>query len=140
MRVRLLAALTCACVLISGAAEAQQAPPALEFESVPDFLKLPAGTNFGEVSGVAVNSKGHVFVFTRSNSANGPAYGPGQSGYVAALQAYDLAFANFFQRLAADGINQSNTLFVFTADENDHFAGGTPTPADCDGVTTAPRR
>jgi sugar lactone lactonase YvrE len=30
--------------------------------------------NFGEVPGVAVNSKGHVFVFTRSNSANGPAY------------------------------------------------------------------
>ena len=32
--------------------------------------------NFGEVPGVAVNSKGHVFVFTRSNSAGGPAYGP----------------------------------------------------------------
>jgi len=32
--------------------------------------------NFGEVSGVAVNSKGHVFVFTRSNSAHGPAYAP----------------------------------------------------------------
>jgi streptogramin lyase len=31
--------------------------------------------NFGEVPGVAVNSKGHVFVFTRSNSAGGPAYG-----------------------------------------------------------------
>ena len=32
--------------------------------------------NFGEVPGVAVNSKGHVFVFTRSNSAGGPAYAP----------------------------------------------------------------
>ena len=32
--------------------------------------------NFGEVPGVAVNSKGHVFVFTRSNSASGPAYAP----------------------------------------------------------------
>ena len=32
--------------------------------------------NLGEVSGVAVNSKGHVFVFTRSNSAGGPAYAP----------------------------------------------------------------
>ena len=35
-------------------------------------------------------------------------------------------FAAFFTRLAHDGINSSNTLFVFTADENDHFAGGTP--------------
>jgi hypothetical protein len=31
--------------------------------------------NFGEVPGVAVNSNGHVFVFSRSNSANGPAFG-----------------------------------------------------------------
>jgi sugar lactone lactonase YvrE len=54
----------------------QPSPPALTAESVPDFLKLPAGANFGEVSGVAVNSKGHIFVFTRSNSAHGPAYAP----------------------------------------------------------------
>jgi len=66
----------------------------------------------------------------------GPAYGPGSAGYVAALAAYDDAFNRFFQRLAADGINSSNTLFVFTADENDHFAGGPPSPANCDGVHT----
>jgi hypothetical protein len=66
---------------------------------------------------------------------SGPAYGPGQAGYVAALKAYDQAFAKFFQRLASDGINKSNTLFVFTADEGDHFVGGAPSPANCDGVT-----
>ena len=67
---------------------------------------------------------------------NGPAYGPGQAGYVAALKAYNDAFGKFFARLASDGINQSNTLFVFTADEGDHFVGGPPSPANCDGVTT----
>jgi len=67
---------------------------------------------------------------------SGPAYGPGQAGYVAALSAYNDAFGKFFNRLAADGINQSNTLFVFTADEGDHFAGGPASPAGCDGVTT----
>ena len=66
---------------------------------------------------------------------NGPAYGPGQAGYVAALKSYDQAFAKFFQRLSNDGINKSNTLFVFTADEGDHFVGGSPSPANCDGVT-----
>ncbi len=65
----------------------------------------------------------------------GPAYGPGQAGYVAALAAYDDAFNKFFTRLASDGINQSNTLFVFTADEGDHFVGGPPSPSNCDGVT-----
>jgi hypothetical protein len=52
------------------------------------------------------------------------ASGPGEADYVAQLQAYDDAFGKFFTRLAADGINKSNTLFAFTADENDHFAGG----------------
>ena len=66
---------------------------------------------------------------------SGPAYGPGQAGYVAALKSYDNAFAAFFTRLAKDGINKSNTLFVFTADEGDHFVGGAPSPTGCDGVT-----
>jgi hypothetical protein len=65
---------------------------------------------------------------------SGPAYGPGQAGYVAALKSYDNAFAAFFTRLANDGINKSNTLFVFTADEGDHFVGGVPSPLGCDGV------
>ena len=70
------------------------------------------------------------------NHPTGPAYGPGQAGYVAALKAYDTAFGKFFTRLANDGINKSNTLFVFTADEGDHFVGGAPSPAGCDGVNT----
>src|SRR6202022_747801 len=44
---------------------------------------------------------------------NGPAYGPGQAGYVAALASYNAAFGKFFARLAKDHINSSNTLFVF---------------------------
>jgi len=68
------------------------------------------------------------------NHPSGPAFGPGSAGYVAALAAYDDAFNKFFERLAADGITRDNTLFVFTADEGDHFVGGPPSPANCDGV------
>ena len=64
------------------------------------------------------------------------AYGPGEAGYVQQLQDYDRAFQKFFDRLAADGINKSNTLFIFTVDEGDHFVGDTPTPAGCDGIET----
>jgi hypothetical protein len=69
------------------------------------------------------------------------ALGPGDPCYIAQAQAYDAAFATFFQRLAADGINASNTEFVVTADEGDHVAGANvgralqPTPASCDGAT-----
>jgi hypothetical protein len=52
------------------------------------------------------------------------ASGPGEADYKAQLQSYDKAFGDFFKRLNGDGINKSNTLFVFTADENDHYAGG----------------
>src|SRR6266699_997874 len=61
---------------LAAPAFAQQTAPEIAFDSVADFPKLPDGMNFGEVPGVAVNSKGHVFVFTRSNSAGGPAYAP----------------------------------------------------------------
>jgi sugar lactone lactonase YvrE len=63
-------------LLAAAPALAQQSVPEIPFDSSADFLKLPGGTNFGEVPGVAVNSKGHIFVFTRSNSAGGPAYAP----------------------------------------------------------------
>lgn len=61
-------------------------------------------------------------------------FGPGEAGYVTQLAAFNKAFGEFFARLAKDGLTSSNTLFVITADENDHFVGGPPSPANCDGV------
>jgi hypothetical protein len=52
----------------------QQSVPEIAFDSTPDFFKLPEGVYFGEVSGIAVNSKKHVFVLSRGNTS-GPAYG-----------------------------------------------------------------
>jgi sugar lactone lactonase YvrE len=52
---------------------AQQAVPTIAFESVPNPLRLPTNMYFGEVSGVAVNSKGHVFALSRGNTS-GPAF------------------------------------------------------------------
>jgi hypothetical protein len=60
-------------VLLTGAALAQSVPE-IAFDSTPDFFKLPDGMYFGEVAGIAVNSKKHVFVLSRGNSS-GPAYG-----------------------------------------------------------------
>ena len=42
---------------------AQESVPQIPFESVPNFLKLPADMNFGEAAGVAVNSKGQSSSF-----------------------------------------------------------------------------
>ena len=63
------------------------------------------------------------------------AFGPGEAEYVAQLKAYDVAFGKFIDRLKSEGITKENTLFIVTADENDHFVGGPPSPAQCNGIT-----
>jgi hypothetical protein len=67
---------------------------------------------------------------------NSNANGPGSACYVQQLAEENQAFEAFFNRLADDGITKDNSLFVFTVDEGDHYAGGPPTNAgQCDGVT-----
>jgi hypothetical protein len=61
-------------------------------------------------------------------------FGPGEQPYVKQLADYNKAFGQFFARLNSDGINPSNTLFIFTPDEGDHNVAGAPTPANCDGA------
>jgi DNA-binding beta-propeller fold protein YncE len=79
-------------VLATGFLFAQQPRvPEIPFQSVPDPLKLPSDLYFGEVAGVAVNSKGHVFVLSRGNTT-GPAYG------AAAAQLLEFDSHGVFQR------------------------------------------
>jgi hypothetical protein len=40
--------------------------PEIPYESAPNFLKFPANLYLGEGIGIATNSKGHIFVYTRS--------------------------------------------------------------------------
>lgn len=65
--------LACLLALVSTAAVAQTAVPEIPFTSVAHPLKLPPNLYFGEVSGIAINSQGHVFAFSRG-STTGPAY------------------------------------------------------------------
>src|SRR5256886_4592232 len=51
---------------VAGPAKAKATTPEIPFESVANFFKLPPGLYMGEGVGVATNSKGHVFVYTRS--------------------------------------------------------------------------
>ena len=53
-------------VLAGVPASAQSTALEISFDSVPNALQLPAGLYFGEVGGVATNSKGDIFVYTRT--------------------------------------------------------------------------
>jgi hypothetical protein len=56
--------------------ESQEAIPDIPFDASADILKLPADTYLGEVAGVATNSKGQLFVYTRTGN---PTVGLGNS-------------------------------------------------------------
>lgn len=47
-------------------AAAFQAVPELGYRVIPDFFHPQEGMNIGEASGVALNSKGHIFLFQRA--------------------------------------------------------------------------
>jgi len=110
----------------------------------PGFDSMPAATSLAYIAQMLEAGVPVIFAYVsdaHDNHSGGGAYGPGEAGYVTALQSYDQAFEAFFQRLANDGIDATNTLFIITADENDHFAGQDPNAPPfnqgCDGVHKA---
>ncbi len=96
---------------------------------------------YGYISDLHEKKPGQTGCTTASATGNGFPLGPGDPCYLATAASYDQAFATFFARLAAAGINPSNTEFIISSEENDHLAGANslrasaPTPAGCDGVT-----
>src|SRR5205809_7221563 len=58
-------------LLLSGSLLAQTSIPEIPYDSAPNLLKLPEHIHMGEAVGVATNSQGHIFVYTRTGSTNG---------------------------------------------------------------------
>ena len=54
-------------LIVNQALTAQTASPELVLEAVPNFLQTPADGNLIQPTGVAINSKGHVFAFNKGN-------------------------------------------------------------------------
>jgi hypothetical protein len=107
-------------------------------DGFPGFDGMTAAVTLSYVAAMQEHGVPITYAYisdAHDNYQTGTASGPGQADYVARLAAYNQAFADFFARLQHDGITSKNTLFVITADENDHFVGGLPSPSNCDGVT-----
>jgi hypothetical protein len=62
----LTAGLLVAAPLFAQSKAKAQNVPEIPYDSVPNFLKFPPNLYLGEGIGVATNSKGHVFAYTRS--------------------------------------------------------------------------
>src|SRR4029453_13893322 len=86
----------------------------IPFDGNVDFLKLPDNVYFGEVAGVAVNSKGHVFVFSRGGTT-GPAFG------AAAGQLLELQNTGRFVREIGKGMYSMSYAHSVRIDRDDNI-------------------
>ena len=59
-----------AAAMALGASLAAQSVPEIAFDANADLLKLPENIHLGEAAGVATNSKGHIFVYTRTGASH----------------------------------------------------------------------
>src|SRR6476646_8196145 len=112
--------------------------PTNTFCGFPGFDGALAKNTLGEVAQMQENGVPVTFAYisdAHDNHVLARASGPGEADYKQQLSDYNDAFGVFFNRLKSDGIDKSNTLFVITVDEGDHFAGGTVAP-DANGVAT----
>ena len=104
----------------------------------PGFDGALAKNTLGEVAQMQEHGVPVTFAYisdAHDNHTLTRASGPGEADYKQQLADYDQAFATFFDRLKHDGIDKSNTLFLVTVDEGDHFAGAQVTP-DSSGTAT----
>jgi hypothetical protein len=115
--------------------------PSQTLAMLADMQESGIPVTYGYISDMHERKAGTSNCTTAAATASGKPIGPGDKCYADNGTAYNEAFKTFLQRLAADGINASNTLFVIGSEENDQFDGAnvgraiTPTPANCDGVT-----
>src|SRR5262245_58806476 len=65
---RLLLCLTALVMTATIAIQARQAVPEIAYDSAANVLKMPAEIHLGEAAGVATNSKGQIFVDTRTGN------------------------------------------------------------------------
>jgi hypothetical protein len=108
-------------------------------ETVPGFPFFDSLTPANTLSYIAaMQEKGIPVTYgylthAHTDLAQNP-FGPGQKEYEDYLKDFNTSFQAFFADLASHGIDKTNTLFIFTSDEEDRFAGAQLT--GCDGVTT----
>ena len=78
----------------------------ISFESVPDFIKMPEDLYMGEAMGVATNSQGEFYVFTRSGEATRLFQFDGSGNFMREIGygLYGMAFAHAVRVDADDNV------------------------------------
>jgi NHL repeat len=97
-----------------------QSPAEIAFDSNADFVKLPDGMFLGEVAGVATNSKGHLFVYTRTGAANATV-GASRTFYKSGSRLFEFDQTGKFVREIGIGVYGLNFAQAVHVDPQDNI-------------------
>ena len=100
---------------------AQIAVPEIPFDSAPNFLKMPDNIVLGEAVGVATNSKGHLFVYTRDGLLAYTVGSSRQFGRGAAARLYEFDEKGNFMREIGKGTYAQAFAHTVRVDPQDNI-------------------
>jgi hypothetical protein len=114
-------------MLVAGAAlalgaglAAQSGVPDIPYDANADLLKLPDAIHLGEAAGVATNSKGHIFVYTRTGASN-VSVGTSRSFYKSGSRLLEFDQTGKFVRELGQGLYGFNFAQAVRIDPQDNI-------------------
>src|SRR5438132_1968393 len=115
LRLSVAALLACTAPLI-----AQSGAPDIPYDANADLLKLPDNIHLGEAAGVATNSKGHIFVYTRTGAAHA-SVGTSRTFYKGGSRLFEFDQAGKFVREIGVGMYGFNFAQAVHVDPQDNI-------------------
>src|ERR1041385_8813285 len=112
-----LAIAVCAC---AAPLVAQSNAPDIPYDANADLLKLPDNIHLGEAAGVATNSKGHIFVYTRTGPSNATV-GTSRTFYKAGSRLFEFDQTGKFVREIGQGVYGLNFAQTVKVDPQDNI-------------------
>ena len=108
-----------AAAMALGASLAAQSVPEIAYDANADLLKLPDNIHLGEAAGVATNSKGHIFVYTRTGASHATV-GTSRTFYKAGSRLLEFDQTGKFVREIGVGVYGFNNAQAVRIDPQDN--------------------
>jgi hypothetical protein len=99
---------------------AQSSAPEISYDANVDLLKLPDNIHLGEAAGVATNSKGHIFVYSRTGASHATV-GTSRTFYKAGSRLFEFDQAGKFVREIGQGVYGFNFAQGVKVDPQDNI-------------------
>jgi hypothetical protein len=112
--------LAAAALALGASLVAQNSAPDIAYDANADLLKFPDNIHLGEAAGVATNSKGHIYVYSRTGPAN-VSVGTSRSFYKAGSRLFEFDQTGKFVREIGQGVYGFNFAQAVRIDPQDNI-------------------